>query len=83
MTAKVLHMQLCWTAVKYHLMDGVGRDCDKVFGNSRRVCLLMNSLGHIISVYECCVSSRAVDVCAKLRKRPHDHIRVWNDSKSK
>lgn len=71
-------MQLYFIVVTIHLMNGVDRDVDKVFGASRRVRLVMDSLEHIISVRECFVSSRAVYLSRELRKRPHYHIRVWN-----
>jgi len=71
-------MQLQCIAVRLHLMDGVDGNGEKVSGSSTRVGLVMDSLDHTISVQERCASIRAVDVGAKLSKRPYYHMECYH-----
>jgi len=52
-------------------MNGVDGYVDKFFKGSRRVGFVLVSSRHVIFVQKCCVSSRAVDVGGKVRKRSH------------
>jgi len=64
-------------------MNGVDGYVDKFFKGSRRVGFVLVSSRHVIFVQKCCVSSRAVDVGGKVRKRTHYYISVWNATKCK